>query len=255
MIDLHSHILPNVDDGSKDMSMSIEMIKEAIKCGTRKIVATPHYAKGYYTNEYNKIKEIFPEFKEKIEEELDIQIYHGQEVYFTENILEEFKRGNIGTINDSRYMLIEFPPLDFKVDSLDYLYELQIRDIVPVVAHPERYRAVMRNPEILNEFIEAGCLFQLNGTSLHGAFGKEAQKASKILLNNGVYNFIGSDAHRNDKRTMNLTESFEIIKKSDKRYLDLMVQSSESLLENKEVIYQGEKIKVKKGIFSFIGLK
>ncbi|WP_294358154.1 CpsB/CapC family capsule biosynthesis tyrosine phosphatase [uncultured Clostridium sp.] len=255
MIDLHSHILPNVDDGSKDMNMSIEMIKEAIKCGTKKIVATPHYAKGYYTNEYNKIKEIFPEFKDKIEKELDVEIYHGQEVYFTENILEEFKMGNIGTINDSRYMLVEFPPMDFKVESLDYLYELQIRDIVPVVAHPERYRAVMKNPEILNEFIEAGCLFQLNGTSLHGAFGKESQKASRILLNSGVYNFIGSDAHRSDKRTMNLTESIEIIKKSNKNYLDLMRESSELLLENEEVTYQGEKIKVKKGIFSFIGLK
>ena len=255
MIDLHSHRLPNVDDGSKDMNMSIEMIKEAIKCGTKKIVATPHYAKGYYTNEYNKIKEIFPEFKDKIEKELDVEIYHGQEVYFTENILEEFKMGNIGTINDSRYMLVEFPPMDFKVESLDYLYELQIRDIVPVVAHPERYRAVMKNPEILNEFIEAGCLFQLNGTSLHGAFGKESQKASRILLNSGVYNFIGSDAHRSDKRTMNLTESIEIIKKSNKNYLDLMRESSELLLENKEVTYQGEKIKVKKGIFSFIGLK
>lgn len=255
MIDLHSHILPNVDDGSKDMNMSIEMIKEAIKCGTKKIVATPHYAKGYYTNEYNKIKEIFPEFKDKIEKELDVEIYHGQEVYFTENILEEFKMGNIGTINDSRYMLVEFPPMDFKVESLDYLYELQIRDIVPVVAHPERYRAVMKNPEILNEFIEAGCLFQLNGTSLHGAFGKESQKASRILLNSGVYNFIGSDAHRSDKRTMNLTESIEIVKKSNKNYLDLMRESSELLLENKEVTYQGEKIKVKKGIFSFIGLK
>ena len=163
--------------------------------------------------------------------------------------------GNIGTINDSRYMLVEFPPMDFKVESLDYLYELQIRDIVPVVAHPERYRAVMKNPEILNEFIEAGCLFQLNGTSLHGAFGKESQKASRILLNSGVYNFIGSDAHRSDKRTMNLTESIEIIKKSNKNYLDLMRESSELLLENKEVTYQGEKIKVKKGIFSFIGLK
>ncbi|WP_294343855.1 CpsB/CapC family capsule biosynthesis tyrosine phosphatase [uncultured Clostridium sp.] len=255
MIDLHSHILPNVDDGSKDMNMSIEMIKEAIKCGTKKIVATPHYAKGYYTNEYNKIKEIFPEFKDKIEKELDVEIYHGQEVYFTENILEEFKMGNIGTINDSRYMLVEFPPMDFKVESLDYLYELQIRDIVPVVAHPERYRAVMKNPDMLNEFIEAGCLFQLNGTSLHGAFGKESQKASRILLNSGVYNFIGSDAHRSDKRTMNLTESIEIIKKSNKNYLDLMRESSELLLENKEVTYQGEKIKVKKGIFSFIGLK
>ena len=255
MIDLHSHILPNVDDGSKDMNMSIEMIKEAIKCGTKKIVATPHYAKGYYTNEYNKIKEIFPEFKDKIKKELDVEIYHGQEVYFTENILEEFKMGNIGTINDSRYMLVEFPPMDFKVESLDYLYELQIRDIVPVVAHPERYRAVMKNPDMLNEFIEAGCLFQLNGTSLHGAFGKESQKASRILLNSGVYNFIGSDAHRSDKRTMNLTESIEIIKKSNKNYLDLMRESSELLLENKEVTYQGEKIKVKKGIFSFIGLK
>lgn len=252
MIDLHSHILPGVDDGSKNMEMTFDMIKDAINSGTRKIVATPHYAKGYYINEYNDIKNIFLEFKNVVEDKFDVEVYHGQEVYFTENILEELKQGNIGTINDSKYMLIEFPPLDFKIDSLDYLYELQIRGIVPIVAHPERYKSVMKNPEILNEFVEAGCLFQLNGTSLHGAFGKEAQKVSRILLNNGVYNFIGSDAHSNGKRNMDLRECIEIINKQDKDYMKLLTSSSEKVLLDDEVQYEGEKIKVKRGFFSFI---
>lgn len=250
MVDLHSHLIWGIDDGSKSKEMTVNMLKQAVKGGTKKIVLTPHYLPGYYEVPISKVKEKVKELSLLAKEyELDIEIYCGQEVYFSENILEYYENKRIGTINESRYMLIEFNMRNFSVKEVtDVLYELQLEGIVPVIAHPERYYMFIKNPSLINEFIEEGFLFQLNIGSITGDFGKEVKKTAEIFLKNKIYSFFGSDAHRDEKRNPNMSIGIEALKNMDNDYFNYLKDSGERLLNNEEIKFIGNLIKEKKGL-------
>lgn len=254
MIDLHSHIICNVDDGSKSKNMTFNMLKMAEFNGTKKIIATPHFFRGNFETPFNQVFEIFEEVKSLVKENnINIEVYCGQEVYYSDKILEQYINGEIGTINNSKYMLIEFPMRDFNINEiLDSIYELQIKGVVPVVAHPERYYKFIREPRLINKFIKAGFLFQLNTGSICGDFGKDAKKTSEIFVKNKIYNFIGSDCHRDDKRTSNMSLGIKKIENINKIYIDEIMDSSEKLLLNEDVGFLGVMIKEKKGLFSIL---
>lgn len=250
MIDIHSHVIPGIDDGAKNEEMAIEMLKIAEKSGTRKLVVTPHFMRGRFNYEYNEVTEEVDNLKKIAEEnKIHIEIYQGQEIYYSENILKYFNEGIIGTINGSRYMLIEFPMLEFNLDKIiDNLYELQIKGIVPIIAHPERYKPFMKKPSLINELIKEGCLFQLNAGSLTGEFGKDVKKIAELYYENKIYNFVGSDAHRADRRNPDLNEFHNMV---DKENIKFLIQSSEAMLNNEKVDFEGNMIKERK---KFLGL-
>lgn len=256
MVDLHSHIIWNVDDGSKSKEMTLNMLKTAEASGTKKIVATPHFFRGYFEIPFKEIKEKIEDVKNLAKENnINIEIYCGQEVYYSDKIFEQFNDGEIGTINNSRYMLIEFPMREFsRTEILDNLYELKLKGIVPVIAHPERYHKFIKEPRLINKFIREGCLFQLNAGSISGDFGKDVKKTAEIFIENKVYNFIGSDTHRDDKRTSDMSLGVHSVKDINKIYIDEMIESSEKLLINEEVEFLGRTIegKKKKGLFGFL---
>ena len=251
MVDIHSHIIWDIDDGSKSKEMTINMLKKAKIGGASKIVATPHFLPGRYEKTFNEVKEALERVKALAkEEEIDIEIYLGQEVYFTESILRDYEEGRISTINNSRYMLIEFNMKNFSIREVtETLYELQLKGITPIIAHPERYLKFIENEILINEFIKEGYLFQLNTGSLRGDFGKNVKRFAEKLVKNKVYSFIGSDGHRDEKRDTDMSIVKEVIK--DKKYLDYLNTSSEDLLENKEVHFIGTLIK-KKSFFDLI---
>lgn len=253
MIDLHSHIIWNVDDGSKSEEMTVQMLKTAEESGTSKIVATPHFFSGYFTVSREEIKEKVEKVKALAKENnINIEIYQGQEVYYSERILEQYEEGLIGTINDSRYMLIELPMREFSItEILDNLYELQLKGIIPVIAHPERYHKFIKEPKLINKFIEEGFLFQLNAGSIAGDFGKDVKNATKLFIEHRVYNFIGSDAHRDEKRTTYMKQGVDQVIDIDKEYLLKITSSSEKLLVNEGISFLGRKIEreKKKGLF------
>ncbi len=179
MIDIHSHIIPGIDDGSRSMEMTIEMLKTAEQSGIKQVFATPHYLLEYGEAKIDEVKGHVAEINKILQEEnIDIRVYSGQEVYFTENIVTDYIDGNIGTLNDSRYMLIEFDMRKFESSIFDHLYELQVKGITPIIAHVERYKYIMQTPELINRFIGEGYLFQLNSGSIEGKFGVEVQKNS-----------------------------------------------------------------------------
>ena len=250
MVDLHSHLIWGIDDGSKSREMTINMLRQAIHGGTSKLVLTPHYLPGYYEVPINKVREKAEELSLLTKEEgLDIGIYCGQEVYFTTNMLENFQNNLIGTINQSRYMLIEFNMRSFSIkEVIDVLYELQLKGIVPVIAHPERYHKFINNPSLINEFIKEGFLFQLNIGSITGDFGKEVKKTAELFLKNKIYSFFGSDAHRDEKRTPNMGEGIEALKNMDGNYFNYLKSSGEELLNNEEITFKGKLIKEKRGL-------
>ncbi|MVX64176.1 capsular biosynthesis protein [Clostridium chromiireducens] len=250
IIDIHSHIIPGIDDGSKSMEMSLDMLRNAEKDGTKEIVATPHYLLEYGEATIDEIKDYVQEINRILEQEkIDVKVYSGQEVYFNENIIDYYIQGKIGTINDSRYMLIEFPMHKFDNNIFDILYELQVRNIVPIIAHPERYKPIIEKPSLINGFINEGYLFQLNAGSIEGKFGENVKKTANILLDNNIYNFIGSDAHNINKRNTGINNALGLINESVIK--DILKDSSKKLLDNDRIEFVGEKIRERKTIFSF----
>lgn len=250
MIDIHSHILNNIDDGSKDIEMSINMLKKAELSGTTDIIATPHFMRGRFEVEYNEVLNRVENLKKiSRDNNIDINIYAGQEVYYSRNILEYYSDKMIGTINNTRYMLIELPMLEFDINEvINNIYELQIRGITPIIAHPERYKIFIKKPSMINMLIKEGMLFQLNAGSITGAFGKDVKKTAAKYLENNIYSVIGSDAHRDRGRDTDMREALNILEEHKK---EEFINNGRVILENKDVEFKGTTVKEKKflGIF------
>ena len=250
MIDIHSHIIAGIDDGSKDIEMTINMLKKAEKSGTTDIIATPHFMRGRFEVEYKDVVKKVEELKKIVKENnIDINIYAGQEVYYSKNILEYYNDKMIGTINNTKYMLIELPMLEFNIDEvINTIYELQIRGIVPIIAHPERYKQFIKNPSQINLLIKEGMLFQVNAGSINGDFGRDVKKTAIKYLNNNIYSFIGSDAHRDKGRNTDIKNVIEVLEYNQRKSF---INNGKAMLKNEEIEFRGIPIKEKKflGIF------
>lgn len=250
MIDIHSHIISGIDDGSKNTEMTIKMLEMAEESGTTDIVATPHFMRGRFEVTYKEVIDEVENLKKLTKENsININIYSGQEVYYSRNILEYYNQGMIGTINNTRYMLIEFPMLEFNIEeAINTLYELQIRGIVPIIAHPERYKQFIKNPSQINLLIKEGMLFQVNAGSINGDFGRDVKKTAIKYLNNNIYSFIGSDAHRDKGRNTDIKNVIEILEYNQRKSF---INNAKAMLKNEEIEFRGIPIKEKKflGIF------
>ena len=176
MIDIHSHILYGIDDGSKTIEESILILKKCEQEGMKKIVLTPHYMENTNYNKNNKEKiKLFNNLKEEINKQnINIDLYLGNEVYANENILELIEKEEILTINNSRYLLIEFPLLNENLNDINIIYNLKLSNIIPIIAHPERYEYI--TIEKIKQYINMGALIQINKDSLFGYYGKKAKK-------------------------------------------------------------------------------
>ena len=253
MVDIHSHILPGVDDGSIDMDTTINMLENAERCGTKAIIATPHYYRGYFATEYEEVVRLVDNLREDIGSRgMKIDVYPGQEVFLDKHTVEMYKSGTIRGINNSRYLLVEMPMQDYDKSFLDIVYELRLLGAVPVIAHPERYMYIMDNLSIINPFVEEGCLFQVNTGSITGIFGKPVQKTAKVLIESGLCNFVASDAHSNHKRCTGLSDAFEIVRRISGTAADNAVRNSELVLMDGDIKSGNRRISVKKSIFSFL---
>lgn len=253
MIDIHSHILPGIDDGSKTIKMTLEMLKNAERDGTKEIIATPHFCRDYAETKYDDVVNLCEKINKLAKDEgIDLNIYHGQEIFYSKNIVEDYKAGITGTLANSKYFLFELPLQGkFEQEILDDIYELQVMELQPILAHPERYKFLKEKPWIINKFIEEGILFQLNSGSIQGVYGKEAKKTASIFLEKGIYNFIGSDAHNTTTRITGVNEGTKLAVSKNKIYKKLFEDSAKKLIENREIEFYGEKIKERKGFRFF----
>lgn len=253
MVDLHSHVIYGIDDGAKSREMAINMLKLAELGGTSKLICTPHYFRGRYEKNLLEVKNELENLKKiAIDNNIALELYCGQEVYLTNYLLEDLEEGKIGTINNSKYMLIEMNMNEIPKRAIDIIYELKLKGIVPIIAHPERYVPFMDNPELINDFIEEGCLFQLNGGSINGKFGSLAKKTTKLFLENNLYSFLGSDGHFDKQRNTDLSEAMDSIRTVDKELLNFYRENGEKVILNKHIDFEGNLIKKKKvSFFSF----
>lgn len=251
MIDVHSHVLPGIDDGARNMDMSIQMLRKAEQEGTEAVVMTPHFCRGYGEASSVQVRELTERLKEQMKHEgISLELHPGQEVFLTDSTIRDLEQGIIMGINDTRYMLVELPMDEIPKHAMEVLYELRVRGMKPMLAHPERYAYVMKDVTVLNRFIEEGCLFQLNSGSIEGVFGKEVRNTAETLLKSGAYCFLGSDAHSTGRRTTGLREAAAIMEKLQKGSVDVMMENSRKMLKGEELNVKMNKLTRKKSIFN-----
>ena len=201
MTDIHSHILFDVDDGSRTIEESIELLKQMREIGFNNVILTPHYIQGSEYCRANHEKKIkFNEIKEELEKQnIKINIFLGNEIFINNEIYELIKNGNIHTLNNTRYILVELPFHHSIMNLEDVIYELKIKGLIPIIAHPERYTYFQENYKEVDRLKEEGFLFQANYASILGYYGKESQKLMKYMLKKQYIDFLGTDLHRTTK--------------------------------------------------------
>lgn len=238
MKDLHSHILFGVDDGSKTLEESISILKRLNSSGVTDIILTPHYIKSsnYTTNNKEKEKK-FQELKNKLKEaKIDINIYLGNEVFFTDAFLELLEREEIKTLNNSRYLLFEFPVGQVSKYTSEVISNIIANGYIPILAHPERYPRFQEHPQVIEEYLRMGVLLQGNYLSLYGKYGNKAKKTLKILLRKKQISFLGSDIHHEEKINIKkLINKIESLTK-DKEYTQkILVENFDKVINNLDI--------------------
>jgi len=204
MIDIHSHILPNIDDGSSSWDTSLNMCRQASEDGVKTIVATPHTLNGIYENYPQDIEEKVKILNQKLNKNnIPLQVLPGSEVHLRDDIIEKLKNQAIMTINKTNYVLLEFPADQIPHQIEEILFRIQIMGITPILSHVERNLEFQRKPNLLNNLIQKGALTQLTAASLCGFFGSKTKKFSQDILANGLVYCIASDAHSDSTKGRN----------------------------------------------------
>ena len=240
MIDLHNHILPELDDGSRSIEETIEMGKIAESEGISKIIITTHHRKPEYIIDKNDIlKKI--EFTNELfkKENINIEIFPGMEVFIDRDIPVKLKNNELLSLNNSSYLLIEFPMRE-KIDYIDdVLHEVRVQGYKPIIAHPERYLEVIKNPNYVKKLIEEGCFIQINASSLTGYFGKESKETAEILVKHNMVHLMGTDAHSSRSRAPRIKEAVELMKQiENESYAEKIMSNASKVFNNQEIIVE-----------------
>lgn len=235
MIDIHSHILPNIDDGSRSLEETITMIEEAKKVGFTDIICTSHYMSGVYTTDTMIREELINDINQIMN--LEINLYIGAEIYICPELKELLAENVVTTLNNTRYVLIELPMNDEILYLNELILAIKNMNLIPIIAHPERYIYFQDDPNKMIEYIENGVLFQSNYGSILGKYGTKVQKTIKKILKHNFIHFLGTDSHRCNSIYRNIPEAVEKIKKivGNEKFEELSERNPKKLLNNEEI--------------------
>ena len=212
MFDLHNHLLPGVDDGAKDWDMALAMARMAYNDGIRGLIFTPHNSAWWNRYYQDKIEPLAREFQQRLfDAGLDMRVGPGCEIYVDLDILKRLKDGRAAPLNGSRYLLMEFPFTTWPLYGEQVIFELQAAGYTVILAHPERYTAVMEKPYLMQALAERGVLSQVTSGSLEGKFGSRAQKTGMLLLENHWAHYVATDAHELSNRTPTLSATHRLL--------------------------------------------
>ncbi len=203
LFDIHSHILPGVDDGSRNLEKSFEMLDIAYAEGTRNIILTPHYILGHNTYEYEELDQRYEDFKKAVELSGNyegLNLYLGNEILYEEGVVTKLREGKIHTMNGTRYVLVEYNIRTPYSEILHSVDELTAARFWPIIAHVERYQAIEDYIDRAQELIDKGCLLQMNISSVEGGFLNESKRWCRKLVKKGCITFFGTDSHDTDSR-------------------------------------------------------
>lgn len=253
MIDIHSHILPGIDDGAKSNMDSLIMAQAAVEEGITTIVATPHHRNGQFDNEGENIFKWVELLNELIKDEgIPLTILPGQETRINGDMIMELEEGIILPINQTKYVFVELPTAHVPRYTSQMLFDIQVAGYIPIIVHPERNQELLEHPNRLYEFVKKGALTQVTAGSLVGKFGKDIQKFSNQLIESNLTHFIASDAHNTTSRNFFMAEAFATIEKEyGYDYYNLFQENSELMIKNQNINQiEPQQIKKKK----FLGL-
>ena len=240
MIDLHSHIIFGVDDGPKTLEESEQLLIEAYHQGVRTIVATSHRRIGMFETLEEKIQINFRQVKELAKEIApDLTILYGAEVYYSNEMLEKLKDGEVPCVNETSYVLIEFSRSTSFWEIRNALKNLLMLGLIPIVAHIERYQALENNEKYLKEIISMGCYTQVNSSNIlkpkfFNDKNRVLKKRVKYFLERDLVHFIASDMHNLSKRPPYMKDAYEIISKKygEKKARELFVDNPSRIIQN-----------------------
>lgn len=194
--DMHSHLIPGIDDGAKDIATSIQLIKGLENLGYKKLITTPHVLWEIYANTPDIITQGLGELKAAVDKEgLNIELHAAAEYFMDDHFEEELKKKTPLLSISKNMVLVEFSMLTAPFDVQKILFEMQMQGYQPVLAHPERYTYLSRSKNTYEDLKYAGCIFQLNLLSLTGYYGRSVQDLAEFLLKNDYYELAGTDLH------------------------------------------------------------
>lgn len=254
MIDIHCHILPGIDDGAVTMEDSLVMARAAVKEGITTIIATPHHKNNQFINPKSSILTKVNDLNTVLKQEnIPLTILPGQEVRIYGEVLEDYYKEEILTLNHTKYLFIEFPSSSVPRYAERLLYELQTEGIIPIIVHPERNKELQEKPDLLYQFVKNGALTQVTASSVAGYFGKNVKKFSEQLIEHNLTHFLASDAHNVTSRSFKMMEGLDVVEENfGLDYVYLFKENGELLLEDRNVVKEiPERIQRKKflGIF------
>lgn len=195
MIDIHTHIIPALDDGPPDMETSIDMGRVAAEDGTETIISTSHSAETFAEGRDSIQARLDEVRKAWAGVGLDIKLEQGVEIFLTPKTVDELRSGQAWTLAGSRYVLVELPYQPWPLFADDALFQLQVAGYTPILAHPERYTSIQSDPNKMYELAERGILSQVTASALLGEFSSVIQRCAETLLRHNLAQFISSDAH------------------------------------------------------------
>lgn len=248
VIDVHCHIIPNIDDGAGDINISLDMCRIAQEDGTHGIIATPHYIHGTINNTLDLVKEKVEELNKSLREKnIDIDIYPGCEAFICPELPQLVKEGRVCTLNNTQYVLLELPMNSVPAYTQDVLYQLKLDGYTPIIAHPERNRTISKKPDILYDLIGRGALAQVNASSLKGLFGERVMHTAIELVRHNMVHLLASDAHTTGGRSPKLSRAIDVIEREAGEEALLMIMKNSEAVVNNMPVDIGEPIMYEKG--------
>jgi protein-tyrosine phosphatase len=243
LIDLHCHILPFVDDGPKTWSDFLEMARHAGKQGIKVIYTTPHHMNGYYINTKNDILKHVEQCNEQLKKaNIHVQLYPGQEVQIHKELFAALEKDEILTLNNGKYLMLELPSSYVPSYTHEVVYELLLKEITPIIVHPERNQGFIENGQLLFDIVLEGALVQITSGSMIGLFGRKIRSFTEKIIDHRLAHFIATDAHNTRSRTFTLNEAYETITKL------YGIQQMYYFRENAELLHNDNQVQVEQPI-------
>lgn len=253
IVDLHCHILPGIDDGSPDLEHSLQLANAAIKDGVTHILATPHHLDRNYVNHKEDVLKAVDSFQQELDERnIKLKVFPGQEVHINGELIQKYA-DLLGADVRKKYMLLELPHGNVPAYTKRLIFELQKIGTIPMIVHPERNKEILKNPDLLFEFIEQGALAQVTATSYIGGFGEEVAEFSRKLVANRLVQVVASDAHVLSGRNFVLREALEKIGDDfGEEVAYSFEKNAENILNSEPVFAKNyQKLKKRKKFFFF----
>lgn len=238
MVDMHSHLLFGVDDGTKTIEDALCIVEKAVRAGITDMIATPHAFNPRYHVSAEKVNENTKLLVDAIRmEDLPINIHMGQEVRLHEQLIRNLNIGEAMTLAGSRYLLLELPSHSIPFYTANIIQSVLSEGKIPIIAHPERNRAIAEKPERLERLVRLGALAQVTAGSLSGYFGKKVQKLALELTKLNLIHTYGSDVHDLKNRPFLFNEGLDYLeKKKHHNLVDILLENNERILKDEALI-------------------